>query len=46
MKPYSVYDAEFKPYGQVQHGFPTEELLVWNTCTVRCLCKALPVQLG
>ena len=27
MKPYSVYDAEFKTYGQVQHGFPTEELL-------------------
>lgn len=27
MKIYSVYDPEFKAYGQVQQGFPTEELL-------------------
>ena len=27
MKIYSVYDPEFKAYGQIQHGFPTEELL-------------------
>ena len=27
MKIYSVYDPEFRAYGQVQHGFPTEELL-------------------
>lgn len=27
MKIYSVYDPEFKPYGQIQHGFPVEELL-------------------
>lgn len=27
MKIYSVYDPEFKPYGQVQVGFPVEELL-------------------
>ena len=27
MKIYSVYDPEFKAYGQIQQGFPTEELL-------------------
>ena len=27
MKIYSVYDPEFKPYGQVQEGFPVDALL-------------------
>ena len=26
MKFYSIYDAEFKPYGQVLEGYDTQEL--------------------
>lgn len=54
MKIYSVYDPEFKPYGQVQEGFPVDTLLevlaktpvtdgvVYTACETQL--QALPVQ--